>query len=370
MKMYLPPEILLQILEPYRNTNNTTTQLSELRLVNSHFNNVIISYFAFPKKIKLVYGFEEAMVQMKTLGRNTVMLRNVRGLFIPSESFFPGGLGASRDNQIFPWTRQPDHNNGSIQTVPGQHSITNSHSTFENPQNPSFQVEAEQYLNTLQTLLYTCKNLEVLEIAMGNGWDTLRMKYWTGIFMKRLWKVIGKVGVKKVRIMMPYVHHMGMFFRGWEEEVGGIDCGNVRLEFPKLQSVAVMINSTTPSSAWGYDETTLKEHFAKTLKFFFHDEPIRVMDTRDAHNKAIWNTFKMGQLDWRSRYFLGERTLRGSKVVNRHHWNGEGDDDEERGRKVRIPRRIREKEGYYENLDSSDAGSEEGGSGGHNWLAS
>ncbi|RVD83805.1 uncharacterized protein DFL_005579 [Arthrobotrys flagrans] len=342
--MDLPPELLIQILEPYRNKSQ---KLAKLRLVNHHFNNVIISYFRFPEKIRVVYGFEEAVLQMKSLGKNDgVMMGNVRAVFLPSESFWPvsmvGEEGRFSEKYTFPWTLQRHHDSiqNITQSTTRQYFPTILH---ENPQNPSFDYHpnlhnresnegegAIEYLNLLSDLLYACKNLEVLEIAMGVGWDTGRMQCWAGMFMNKLFEVVSKIGVKKVRIMIPYVYNLGMFFRGCGEDGCGVE---LKLEFPKLQSVAVMSNSTG-IRGYGYDETTLKEEFAKTLKYFFQDESIRVLDTRDVHDKAIWNTFRMEKLDWGSRYFLGERILgvNVGGVVDYRDWEeeereGSGDDE-------------------------------------------
>ncbi|KAK6337505.1 hypothetical protein TWF730_002905 [Orbilia blumenaviensis] len=286
---YLPPEILIQILE---SCTGDVEKLPKLRLVNRTFNSIIISYFWYPK-IRLCYGLPQAVPQMRALAGNVVLAARIKVLFIPSESFFPGDNWEEpfSSHYSFPWSRR--RNFRSMAT-----SHNSSKKSFcEDPENESISFsldnkehreEAEHYFECLCDLLTACKNLKILQIAMGFGWDSNRMTCWASILAQKLFPLIAKTGVEKLRLMIPLPYHMRLFladylfYPGEQVELSPVlfpkyDLPGPAVTFP-LQSVAVMTDVRG-------NESYAKTQFAKTLRYFFQDDNVKLHAALDTSHR-------------------------------------------------------------------------------------
>ncbi|RVD89645.1 uncharacterized protein DFL_000643 [Arthrobotrys flagrans] len=186
--MYLPPEILLSIVDNFDCTPDSPTSdratLIALRSASKDFYSVVT--LVLFRDLSLHYGVSRSVPQMQGITSSSVIRPHIRSLFIPSESFFPLG----KDVQF----------------------NTTKPYLFAKKE---FREQEQGYRAALSDFIEACENLEEVHIAVGLGGDTERMSVFGKILGKHLMPRIVAKGIRRLVVSAPSAHSISLPFTGY-----------------------------------------------------------------------------------------------------------------------------------------------------------
>ncbi|KAK6343572.1 hypothetical protein TWF730_011162 [Orbilia blumenaviensis] len=246
--MYLPPEIILTILDQLDCTpgspENDRATVVALRSVSKDFY-AIVTPILF-RNFSLHYGVSRSIPQMQAITSAPMIQPYIRSLFIPSESFFPLGKNVQFNTKDhFPWSRGPALTwlaiNDYSQSAPvckglkGRRSHTKQtlmlHYPFrEYPTKPwklftlrqkEFRLQEQEYSAVLSNFIDACGNLEDIHIAIGLGGETGRMSAFGKILEKHLIPKILAKGLRRMTISAPSGYGVALPFLGSADALHG-----------------------------------------------------------------------------------------------------------------------------------------------------
>ncbi|KAK6524592.1 hypothetical protein TWF281_011495 [Arthrobotrys megalospora] len=219
MSLPVPTEILLDILS--RIDRET---LCNVRIVSKQLCRV--STEVLFHRLNIHYGFDRSIAQMRAIidaptPVSSIPIRQcIKNLFLPSESFFPHAHHFEFSHPaIFKWSYElpKDH-----PILKGEHH-TLSDSTAQRAvrsgelaEDPSdlevrfdlgvkkFMDQFDLYSETIVEFLKACENIQKICIAIGIGWGSQRMKYWTLMTTSNALPVIASQ-IREMSVLMPRV---------------------------------------------------------------------------------------------------------------------------------------------------------------------
>ncbi|KAK6525958.1 hypothetical protein TWF281_011000 [Arthrobotrys megalospora] len=271
--MYIPPEIILNILDYLDCTSDYPTNdratLISLRSASKDFS-AIVTPVLF-RDFSLHYGVSRSVPQMRAVASSSTLRLHIRSLFVPSESFFPLGKDVQfniKDN--YPWSRGPVLDwlttNNYSQATPvrkgikgrrnhAEQTLMLHHPFREYPTRPwqqfslsqkEFREQHQEYSKALSEFLDSCGNLEEVHIAMGLGVDTARMPVFGRILGKYMIPRIISKGIRRLKVSAPSSGSVTLPFRGYAESSNNL-FGKL-VEFSSLESF--VIHSCYGNIAW------------------------------------------------------------------------------------------------------------------------
>ncbi|KAF3146093.1 hypothetical protein TWF703_005639 [Orbilia oligospora] len=206
--MFLPPEILLSILEELKTDRST---LHNLRLVDKYFCQVATDILFGDFSIH--YGFRHSVPQMKAIIKSPGLQPYIRSLHLPSESFFP----IARNFKLregggyrFPWSRDlsKEVNPPARRHCYEQQTDSKGYRGYlEVPTNRNatfsfgvkrYQNEYDKYTKTLTQFLKTCVNLREIHITTGLGYEAERSEAWCTMIGSRVFPILAEQGIKRL----------------------------------------------------------------------------------------------------------------------------------------------------------------------------
>lgn len=240
--MYLPPEILLSIVDNFDCTPDSPTSdratLIALRSASKDFYSVVT--LVLFRDLSLHYGVSRSVPQMQGITSSSVIRPHIRSLFIPSESFFPLGKDVQfNTSDYYPWSRGPALDWLTVpdysQALPIRKGIKGRpshakqtlmfHYPFrEYPTKPwqrfslrqkEFREQEQGYRAALSDFIEACENLEEVHIAVGLGGDTERMSVFGKILGKHLMPRIVAKGIRRLVVSAPSAHSISLPFTGY-----------------------------------------------------------------------------------------------------------------------------------------------------------
>ncbi|KAF3230463.1 asparaginyl-tRNA synthetase [Orbilia oligospora] len=206
--MFLPPEILLSILEELKTDRST---LHNLRLVDKYFCQVATDILFGDFSVH--YGFRHSVPQMKAIIKSPGLQPYIRSLHLPSESFFP----IARNFKLregggyrFPWSRDlsKEVNPPARRHCYEQQADSKGYRGYlEVPTNRNatfsfgvkrYQNEYDKYTKTLTQFLKTCVNLRAIHITTGLGYEAERSEVWCRMIGSRVFPILVEQGIKRL----------------------------------------------------------------------------------------------------------------------------------------------------------------------------
>ncbi|KAK6346005.1 hypothetical protein TWF730_010339 [Orbilia blumenaviensis] len=223
MGIPLPTEILLEIL--HRTDRKT---LCNLRVVSKQLCQAVTEVLF--RNLNVHYGLDRSITQMKAITSapppviGPPVSACIRNLFLPSESFSPRADKFRFTGPCsFKWSHElpTDHSrlvgeeneSGRKFRIIQEHRAVYDGEITENlynlsvrfdPEIPTFREEIELYESTITEFFEACENLQEITVAVGAGWNTDRIKYWSYMLMNSGFPVIVE-SIRRLRIFMPRV---------------------------------------------------------------------------------------------------------------------------------------------------------------------
>ncbi|KAF3273520.1 hypothetical protein TWF970_009039 [Orbilia oligospora] len=206
--MFLPPEILLSILEELKTDRST---LHNLRLVDKYFCQVATDILFGDFSVH--YGFRHSVPQMKAIINSPGLQPYIRSLDLPSESFFPIARNFKlRDGggYRFPWSRDlsKEVNPPARRHCYEQQTDSKGYRGYlEVPTNRNatfsfgvkrYQNEYDKYTKTLTQFLKTCVNLRTIHITTGLGYEAERSEAWCTMIGSRVFPILAEQGIERL----------------------------------------------------------------------------------------------------------------------------------------------------------------------------
>ncbi|KAK6506366.1 hypothetical protein TWF506_011281 [Arthrobotrys conoides] len=273
--MFLPPEILLGILEELKTDRST---LHNLRLVDKYFcqlaTDILFGDFS------IHYGFRHSVPQMKAIINYPGLQPYIRSLHLPSESFFPIARNFTlREGAIyrFPWSRDlskevnpPAQNNCYEQ----QTDSKNYRAYLEVPTNRnakfSFQVkryenEYNKYTKTLTEFLKKCVNLRAIHITNGLGFEAERSRAWCSMIKSDVFPILAESEVKRLDISVASGNCLSKIIGEY-----GLDAADRSGQLPVLSSITSL---SIELGFEGYYDPISDAGRSKTLSCFISSMP-------------------------------------------------------------------------------------------------
>ncbi|KAK6507760.1 hypothetical protein TWF481_006182 [Arthrobotrys musiformis] len=240
-KMYLPPEIILSIVDYLDRTpdnpKSDRATLIALRSVNKEFCSIVTPVLF--RDFSLHYGVSRSVPQMEGVTSSTVR-RHIRSLFIPSECFFPLGKDVQfNSSDHYPWSRGPALDWLAVQDysqsppvrkgVRGRPSHAKQTLMFhypfrEFPTKPwqpfslrlkEFREQEDAFSTALSSFIEACENLQEVHVAMGLGAETERMSVFGQILGKQLMPRIVAKEIRGLKISAPSPPKISLPFDGY-----------------------------------------------------------------------------------------------------------------------------------------------------------
>ncbi|KAK6512346.1 hypothetical protein TWF481_001234 [Arthrobotrys musiformis] len=223
----LPAELLLPIIDLL-----PRSALCELRVVNEALNNIVTSILF--ERIKIHYGIQRATEQMKCLNsiEGKRIRRHIKSITIPSESFLAYGDKLKFHTHSFWWSEphpdSPDESDeyglytaedernaiehGILPECPNQKMKLWDFHTNKNLKFPSFKKKTNDYELNLRKLVTNCEGLKRLEITVGAGWLSSRVRHWN----ERMGGVVASVAgrVQQLVLLFPKAECLEEFLCG------------------------------------------------------------------------------------------------------------------------------------------------------------
>ncbi|KAK6524587.1 hypothetical protein TWF281_011490 [Arthrobotrys megalospora] len=278
--MFVPPEILLSILEELKTDRKA---LHNLRLVDKYFCQVATDILFGDFSIH--YGFKHSVPQMKSIIKSPGLQPYIRSLHLPSESFFPIAKNftlRSNGGYRFPWSRDlseevepPTRRNCYEQETDSR----NYRGYLEVPTNRkarfTFEVkrykkEYDTYRKTLLDFLETCTNLRAIHITTGLGYDAERSGIWSLMIRNDVLPILSKHRIRRLDISAASADCLLKIFDGYDDEKA-LQSGELPA-FPSVTSLSIRTHHEANLS-YPYDPAGVKSGFRKRLNGFFSMVP-------------------------------------------------------------------------------------------------
>ncbi|KAK6331746.1 hypothetical protein TWF718_002288 [Orbilia javanica] len=245
--MFLPPEILLSVLEALKNDRDT---LHKLRLVDKYFCQLATDTLF--GNFSVHYGFKHSVPQMKAIIKSPGLQPYIRSLHLPSESFFPiaknftlrvgGGYRFAWSRDLSKTVEPPARRNCYEQQTDsssyrGYMEVpTNKNARF-NLAIKRYQKEYETYTKTLTDFLEKCVNLRTIHITTGLGFDAERSDAWCLMINSKVLHILAKLPVRRIEISVASYTCLSTMLRGYNCDPSVRSDGLP--EFPSVTSVSI-----------------------------------------------------------------------------------------------------------------------------------
>ncbi|KAK6497702.1 hypothetical protein TWF481_012105 [Arthrobotrys musiformis] len=255
--MFIPPEILLNIVEELKTDRDT---LHNLRLVNKYFCQVATDILF--GNFNLHYGFRHSIPQMKAIIKSPGLQPFIRSLDLPSESFFPIAKNfswRSGGSYKFEWSRvlskkvdPPTRINCYEQQTDSamyrgyQEVPTNSNARFTFAVK-RYKKEYETYMETLTAFLRKCVNLRAIHITTGLGYEAERSQKWCEMVRSAVFPILAHYDIKKFEISVAAGECFWRMIEGYEH---GETTGDNTPGFPSVTSLAIKVHHETSYGHW------------------------------------------------------------------------------------------------------------------------
>ncbi|KAK6346002.1 hypothetical protein TWF730_010336 [Orbilia blumenaviensis] len=278
--MFIPPEILLTILEELKTDRRT---LHSLRLVDRYFYQLATD--ALFGNFSIHYGFKHSVAQMKSIIKSPSLKPYIRSLHLPSESFYPIAKNftvKSGTAYRFPWSRDPPEDfepparrscyeqqtDSSDRSYQGFLEVpTNRRARFDFAVK-RYKKEYDVYTKALTDFLDGCVNLRAVHITTGLGYDRERSEAWSSMITSHVFPILVKHGVRELKISVASGRCLLHMLKGYGN-VESIESGRVP-KFPSITSLAITAQYNSNYRLMG---SALNGGFAQRLNGFLSTMP-------------------------------------------------------------------------------------------------